>query len=73
MHSPERLYYMTRNRVLLYRRAYMPLKWKVKDPLRGVAKFAATILFVPPRIEYARMTWRGLTDALQRRGGKLDE
>ena len=71
VHSPERLYYMTRNRLLLYRRPYMPLKWKVKDPLRMVAKFAATMLFVAPRREYARMTWRGMRDAMRMRGGKL--
>jgi rhamnosyltransferase len=71
VHSPERLYYMTRNRFLLYRRPYMPLKWKIKDPLRVVAKFAATMMFMAPRLEYARMTWRGLSDALLRRTGKL--
>jgi rhamnosyltransferase len=71
VHSPERLYYMTRNRLLLYRRPYMPLKWKMKDSLRILAKFAATMLFVSPRREYARMTWRGLRDALRLRAGKL--
>ncbi|HEX4333330.1 MAG TPA: glycosyltransferase family 2 protein [Usitatibacter sp.] len=71
VHSPERLYYMTRNRLLLYQRPYAPLKWKLKDALRGAAKFAATMMFVAPRAEYARMTWRGLSDALQRRAGRL--
>jgi rhamnosyltransferase len=71
VHSPERLYYMTRNRLLLYRRPYMPLKWKMKDALRIVAKFTATMLFLAPRREYARMTWRGLRDAWRLRAGKL--
>ena len=71
VHSPERLYYMTRNRLLLYRRPYMPLKWKMKDALRIVAKFTATMVFLAPRREYARMTWRGFRDALRLRAGKL--
>jgi rhamnosyltransferase len=71
VHSPERLYYMTRNRMLLYQRAYVPLKWKLKDFLRVLAKFAATLALVAPRAEYARMTFRAIRDALARRGGKL--
>ncbi len=71
VHSPERIYYMTRNRVRLYGRRYVPLKWKVKDVLRMVAKFAALMAFVPPRGEYARMTARALRDAFAGRGGRL--
>jgi rhamnosyltransferase len=66
-----RLYYMTRNRILLYQRAYVPLKWKLKDFLRVLAKFAATMLFVSPRREYARMSYWAVRDALARRGGKF--
>jgi rhamnosyltransferase len=72
VHSPERVYYMTRNRFLLYRRPYMPLKWKLKDLLRWLAKFSATLLLIPPRIEYARMTLRAIRDAFVGRAGKLD-
>jgi rhamnosyltransferase len=71
VHSPARIYYMTRNRFLLYRRPYMPLKWKLKDFLRALAKFTATMLFVAPRLEYARMTLRAIRDAAGRRGGEL--
>ncbi|HUP31214.1 MAG TPA: glycosyltransferase family 2 protein [Usitatibacter sp.] len=71
VHSPERLYYMTRNRVALYGRGYMPLKWKIKDFLRALAKFATLMLLVAPRKEYARMSWRGLRDAWAGRRGKL--
>ena len=72
VHSPERIYYMTRNRFLLYRRDYMPLKWKLKDVLRWMGKFGATILLVPPRLEYLRMTVRALRDAVGGRTGKLE-
>jgi rhamnosyltransferase len=71
VHSPVRLYYMTRNRLLLYQRAYVPLKWKLKDFLRVLAKFAAVMLFVSPRGEYARMTLWAIRDAVARRGGKF--
>ncbi len=70
VHPPERLYYMTRNRLLLYGRPYMPLKWKLKDAGRALAKFAATMLFLRPRLEYARMTARAIRDAAAGRGGK---
>jgi len=72
VHSPERIYYMTRNRFLLYKRPYMPLKWKVKDMLRWIAKFSATVLLIAPRAEYARMTIRAIRDAIIGRSGKLE-
>lgn len=72
VHSPERVYYMTRNRFLLYRRTYMPLKWKLNDMLRWLAKLSATLLLIAPRSEYARMTLRAIRDALLGRSGKLD-
>jgi rhamnosyltransferase len=71
VHSPARLYYMTRNRLLLYRRAYVPLKWKINDFLRMIAKFTATLLLVAPRREYARLSWKAVRDAGANRGGKL--
>jgi rhamnosyltransferase len=71
VHSPERVYYMTRNRILLYQRPYVPLKWKIKDLFRVLAKFAALMMFVAPRAEYLRMTGRGIRDALAGRGGKV--
>lgn len=73
VHSPERVYYMTRNRFLLYRRGYMPLKWKLKDLLRWMAKFSATLMLVAPRGKYLRMTLRAIGDALAGRSGKLME
>jgi rhamnosyltransferase len=71
VHSPQRIYYMTRNRILLYWRPYMPLKWKLKDVLRWPAKLAAIIMLVQPRLEYAQMTLWAIRDAIARRGGKI--
>jgi rhamnosyltransferase len=69
VYSPERLYYMTRNRMLLWRRAHMPLRWKVKDVPRGVVKVATALLFARPRREYLRMTLAALRDAAAGAGG----
>jgi rhamnosyltransferase len=71
VHSPQRLYYMTRNRLLLYRRRYIPIKWKVKDVLRLLGKFLATMVLLPSRAAYARMTWLAIRDGLAGRCGKL--
>jgi len=72
VHSPERIYYMTRNRFLLYRRPYMPLKWKLKDALRWMGKFSATLLLIAPRGEYLRMSLKAIRDAMAGRAGKLE-
>ena len=69
VHSPERLYYMTRNRMLLWRRAHMPLRWKLKDVPRGMVKVATALIFARPRREYLRMTLAALRDAAAGTGG----
>lgn len=71
VHSPLRIYYITRNRILLYWRRHVPLKWKLKDLLRMAAKFVAIMLFVAPRLEYLRMTLLAIRDGLANRGGRL--
>ncbi|MBC8022869.1 MAG: glycosyltransferase family 2 protein [Burkholderiales bacterium] len=71
VHAPERTYYMTRNRLLLYQRAHVPLKWKLKDAARAVLKLATTFVFAPPRREHWRMASFAVRDGLRRRGGRL--
>ena len=71
VHSPLRIYYITRNRILLYWRRHVPLKWKLKDILRMGAKFAAIMLFVAPRLQYLRMTVLAIRDGVANRGGRL--
>jgi rhamnosyltransferase len=73
VHSPSRVYYQTRNRLLLYRRGYIPLKWKLKDVLRMTARFVAIMLFVAPRMEYLQMTLRAVIDGIANRGGHLQD
>ena len=69
VHSPTRLYYMTRNRIALYGRRYIPLRWKSKDVLRMTAKLVVTLLFLAPRRDYLKASIDGALDALKGRTG----
>lgn len=60
VHSPRRLFYMTRNRVLLYRRAYTPRRWIAQDVPRLVVKFLLFSLLVAPRRRNLRCMLAGL-------------
>ena len=71
VHSPVRIYYQTRNRIALYRRSYMPLKWKMKDFVRMTARFLTIMFFVEPRLEYLRMSALGIRDGLATHGGRF--
>jgi rhamnosyltransferase len=73
IHSPLRLYYMMRNRVLLYGYAETPWLWIFQDVPRLCAKFLRMSLFVPPRASYLFHMLRGLRDGILRRGGPLSK
>jgi rhamnosyltransferase len=60
IHSPQRQYHIIRNRVLLYRRGYVPLRWKLADFPRLVFNLLYFSLFVPPRRENFLEMMRGL-------------
>ncbi|MBP9713226.1 MAG: glycosyltransferase family 2 protein [Sterolibacterium sp.] len=69
VHSPQRIYFMTRNRWLLYWMPHIPINWKLADVPRMGFKLLAFTLFVPPRLRYLRAGLAGLWDALRRKGG----
>jgi rhamnosyltransferase len=69
IHSPARLYYLTRNRLLLYRRAQTPRIWIAQDLPRLVGKFLRMSLLIAPRGDNARAMLRGIRDGLLGRGG----
>ncbi len=71
VHSPTRLYYMMRNRVLLYRRAEVPGRWTAQDLPRLAMKFVGTAVFLKPRLGYLRAMLRGLRDGLAGRQGPM--
>jgi rhamnosyltransferase len=72
IHSPTRLYYLTRNRLLLYRRAHTPRVWIAQDILRFVGKFVRMSLFIAPRADNARAMLRGILDGVRGRAGALE-
>lgn len=71
VHSPTRLYYMMRNRVLLYRRAEVPARWTAQDLPRLVLKFVGTAVFLKPRLGYLRAMLSGLRDGIAGRLGPM--
>lgn len=70
VHSPARLYYMMRNRVLLYTRAETPRVWTLQDIPRLVLKLFRLSMFVPPRWRNMRAMLRGITDGACGRSGR---
>lgn len=69
IHNPLRIYYITRNRLLLYRMPHVPWGWKFADFPRMVLKIAAFALLVPQRRRYLRAALAGIGDGLRGLGG----
>lgn len=72
VHSPVRLYYMMRNRVLLYRRKATPWLWIAQDVPRAVLKFLRLALFIPPRWRNASHMLKGIRDGCRRISGPAE-
>lgn len=64
MHSPLRHYYHFRNALALYRRAYIPLRWRLNDGYRLVLKGVFYSFFVGNGSAQRKMIWKGLRDGL---------
>ena len=64
-HAPVRQYYMMRNRILLYRRDYIPKGWIVQDLFRVLVKFVLFSLVFAPRGRNIAMMLRGLWHGLR--------
>ncbi len=69
IHSPMRIYFITRNRWLLYWLPHVSLGWKLADFPRMLIKLMAFMLFVPPRSRYLKAGFAGLRDGIRRKGG----
>ena len=69
--SPARHYFFFRNSVLLYRRAYSPMVWKIGDALRLLPLAVAALIFCTPRMRHMRAIARGVLDGLRGRSGPL--
>jgi rhamnosyltransferase len=70
-HAPVRQYYQTRNRLRLYRRAYVPRAWVWQDSGRMLVKLLLYTLFIAPRGLNLWMFLRGLYDGWRNREGKI--
>lgn len=71
VHKPFRLYFIMRNRVLLYRRHYTPRVWIAQDLPRLVLKFVGNALFLPARRQRLVFMCKGLRDGVLGRSGGL--
>ena len=70
-HGPERLYYITRNRIRLYWLPHVPLAWKAQDLLRLPAKIVLSLWLAEDRAAAAKALVRGVADGLANRGGVM--
>lgn len=70
IHSPTRLYYLMRNRLLLYRRSHTPMLWVAQDVPRFFGKLLRMSVLVAPRRANARAMLRGAWDGMRGRSGK---
>lgn len=68
--NPLRQYYIMRNRILLYRRDYVPFPWIVQDALRAVFKSLIILIFFAQRRMNFYMMLNGLMDGLRGKCGK---
>jgi rhamnosyltransferase len=71
IHPPMRLYYIMRNRTLLYRMRATPRTWIAQDVLRVPLKFLIFAALIEPRRRNASMMLRGLRDGLLGRRGPV--
>ena len=69
VHGPLRLYYMMRNRVLLYKMSHVPGIWKAQDMPRVLAKLLLFGVLIGPRLRNLRCMLWGLWDGLRGRQG----
>ncbi len=64
LHSPLRHYYLMRNRIWLYRQAWIPAAWKLADGYRLLLKYVGFSLLAKPRFKHFSMMtlgmWHGL-------------
>ena len=72
-HSPLRHYYMFRNSIFLYKRSYVPLKWKLHDFIVLCYLMLFGLIGMPEPLKRFRMMKRGVLDGIGGKSGKLVE
>ena len=71
--QPFRHYYQFRNRVILMKRSYTPLYFKIRSVILMPIEFFIYSLLVYPRIKRFKMMSIGLFDGLRNKKGKFNE
>ena len=71
LHKPFRYYYMFRNSILLYRRSYIPLKWKYTDFISRIRVLIILLLITNKRIECVKYITQGVIDGLRGKAGAI--
>lgn len=71
-HNPVRHYFMFRNAIWLYKKSWVPIKWKLIDCLKLIRKFIFYSLFAKPRWEQIRMMGLGIWHGLIGRMGPFN-
>ena len=66
VHRPIRTYYMTRNRLILYRRRYVPLAWKLNDIIRFIFKISFILTLTPRRKENFYFFCKAIKETLRK-------
>lgn len=63
--APFRYYYLYRNYLLLSRRSYVPLQWKLSYGVKFFARFFYFPLFIDNGRECWKYMWRGIKDGIR--------
>lgn len=71
-HKPFRHYYTFRNSILLYKRSYIPLQWKINDAIKLIYIFVFSVACMPERWKRATLILHGICDGLRGVTGKLE-
>jgi len=71
VHSPERTYYMIRNSLVLYRKAYAPLRWIVNDAIWLLGVVLVSCAVAPGRLRRLGLALKGVWHGLRRVRGPL--
>ena len=72
VHPPVRLYYMMRNRVLLYRLRHTPLVWILQDVIRLPIKTFIFAVLIPPRLTNLYFMGKGLWHGMRKHAGSYE-
>lgn len=70
-HSPFRYYYILRNGLLLQRRQYIPIKWRIGEIFRAIRMLIFYSIFGAGRVARLRMMLRGIFDGIRGTSGQL--